>query len=161
MDAATTLSCDSRTAGFSCAATFVRQQLGQVLNHKLSSLSLGRAIQMAHAQLQQVFEECSSPAWDGYGAEPVTFEAYINARRVLDALPPDIAMPTFGAEPDGHLTMEWYRTKSHLLSLSVSPEGDLYYAALLAGGRRRSGKEPFLGDLPADLLRIIRQLNRT
>jgi hypothetical protein len=67
-------------------------------------------------------------------------------------------MPTVGAEADGHLALDWYASPSRVVSVSISPEGDVHYAALLGGAGRRSGTEAFLGDVPSDLLELIRRI---
>jgi hypothetical protein len=100
-------------------------------------------------------ESCAKPGWDGYGAEPVAQEAYRHTHRVLESLPASLPMPSVGAEPDGHLTLEWYRSPSRVLSLSIGPEGELNYAALLGHNSRRTGTEVFGSELPHDLLELI------
>jgi hypothetical protein len=51
-------------------------------------------------------EACEKPGWDGYSAEPVAVDAYRSAYRLVEQLPAGIPMPSVGAEPDGHLTLE-------------------------------------------------------
>ena len=65
-----------------------------------------------------------------------------------------MAAPSVGAEPDGQITFEWYQSQRRILSVSVSQEGDLHYAALL-GYSRRYGTEPFFGEIPADILKLV------
>jgi hypothetical protein len=62
-----------------------------------------------------------------------------------------------GAEPDGHITLEWYRGPRWTLSVSVSPDGMLYYAALFGSSEVR-GAEPFFGDVPDIILSLIRRV---
>ena len=92
-------------------------------------------------ELSLVAEKCDAANWDGYGAAPVAKQTYLHARSFLDALPVGTPVPTVGAEPDGHLTFEWYRSSRRLLSVSVSPEGELQYAALI-GPAKAYGTEP-------------------
>ena len=103
-------------------------------------------------------EACEKPGWDGYGAEPVTLDAYRVAYRLVEHLPADIPMPSVGAEPDGHLTLEWYQSPSRVLSVSVGPAGELNYAALLGETSRRTGSEVFQNRVPGDLLQLIHQV---
>jgi hypothetical protein len=67
-------------------------------------------------------------------------------------------MPSVGAEPDGHLTLEWYQSPKRVLSVSVGPAGELNYAALLGETSRRTGTEIFQNRVPADLLQLIHQV---
>ena len=86
-----------------------------------------------------------------------SFALGLRARGVFEALPLGTPPPTVGAETDGHLTLEWYRSTNRVLSVSVSPEGLIYYAALL-GTSKRSGTEPFRGEIPEDIMRITHRL---
>ena len=109
------------------------------------------------AELSLVAEECDAPNWDGYGAAPVAKQTYAHARSFLDALPIGTPVPTVGAEPDGHLTFEWYESPRRLLSVSVSPEGELHYAALI-GPAKAYGTEPFAREAPQAILDLIRRV---
>ena len=105
----------------------------------------------------KVLEECRVPNWDAQGAAPVTEDAYRVACRFLESLPLGIRAPSIGAEPDGHLTLEWHRSPRRTLSVSASPEGDLHYAALL-GSSKAYGTEPFLGYPPKPILDLIHRV---
>ena len=82
-------------------------------------------------ELLKTFEECREPDWDGYGAQPVLDTTCQLAQKFLEMLPPGTLAPSIGAEPDGHLTAEWHRSSRWNLSVSITPNGDLHYAALL------------------------------
>ena len=66
--------------------------------------------------------------------------------------------PTIGVEPDGHITFEWYRDPGRVLSVSIGPDGDLHYAALLGGVSRVNGTEPFFRDVPKEIGEAVRRL---
>ncbi len=108
--------------------------------------------------LLQTYQQCRIPDWDGHDARPVTAETLLMARRVLDVLPPGLPQPAFGAEPDGELTMEWYRSPRRLLSVSIRDDGDLNYAALI-GTERVFGQVSFCGALPDTLATLIRKVH--
>ncbi|MBI3477365.1 MAG: hypothetical protein HY010_16655 [Acidobacteria bacterium] len=118
-----------------------------------NSLGLGAA----EMELSVVAEECGSPNWDGYGAAPVVNEAIVEAHRFLGALPLGVPAPSAGAEPDGNVTFEWYRSARRTLSVSVTTEGDLHYAALI-GPSRAYGTEPFFGEIPRVIMELIRRV---
>ena len=107
--------------------------------------------------LYKTVEQCSSANWDGYGATPVTRETFMQVCNFMEALPLGTTAPSVGAEPDGNLTLEWYRSPSRILSVSISPEGELNYAALL-GHRKTYGTEPFCVEVHSIILDIIRQV---
>ncbi|HLE63593.1 MAG TPA: hypothetical protein VI750_10650 [Pyrinomonadaceae bacterium] len=108
-------------------------------------------------ELSQVFEQCRDPNWDGYGAQPVSEETYRLARQFLAALPLSPPLPSIGAEPDGQIIVEWHRSPQRTLSVSISSDGELHFAALL-GSAKTYGTEPFTGAVPkivADLIHRV------
>ena len=143
--------------GSSATAQFVEDQLEDGRRHLGSSFSLGLRAKGVFEAIASVYEECQKPNWDGYGALGVEYNTYRFAHGFLESLPPGTPPPTPGVEADGHLTLEWYRDKHRLLSISISPDGMIYYASLM-GYSRRSGTEPFLGTVPEEIMRIIYRL---
>jgi hypothetical protein len=105
-------------------------------------------------ELDQLSEEAREHGWDGHGAFPISTGSCAWARRLLEGLPPEIPNPTVSADPDGHVSLEWYRSPRHLLSVSVSPEGELHFAALF-GKSRLHGVEPLEGALPKLITQLI------
>jgi hypothetical protein len=103
------------------------------------------------------YEECRIENWDGYGAQPVIKETFLIAEQLLKSFPLGTRSPSIGAEPDGQLTLEWYQSPRRTLSLSVSPEGTLHYAALL-GSSRAYGSEPFAGKVPESIMTLIKRV---
>ena len=108
-------------------------------------------------ELLKTFEECCEPNWDGYGAQAVREETYHLAHQFLAALPLSTPLPSIGAEPDGQITVEWYRSPQWTMSVSISPDGDLHYAALL-GAERICGTETFRAKMPRVLSDLIARI---
>jgi hypothetical protein len=104
-----------------------------------------------------MYEQCREQNWDGYGAASVEDETYRQAYRFIESLPWGMPVPTVGAEPDGHVTLEWHRSPRRTLSVSISPDGDLHYAALL-GISKAYGSEPFFDEAPAAILNLIQRV---
>jgi hypothetical protein len=142
------------TRGASGAARYVAEEFAKGRDQLQNSYSLGLTSKGVFDDLCTIAEECSSADWDGYGAEPVVQDTYQWAYRFLEALPLGIPAPTIGAEPDGDITVEWYRAPHRTLSVSITPEGDLHYAALI-GVSKAYGTEPFFGDIPALILDLL------
>jgi hypothetical protein len=143
--------------GMSSVADFVCQQHQDQRRHLGKSLSLGGDRSQIFQRLAELTEECSQPGWDGGDTPAISQDAYFNAYRVLESLPLGLPAPDIGAEPDGHLTLEWHRSPRRTLSVSVSPDGELHYAGLL-GARKVYGTEPFFGELPAPILDLAEQI---
>lgn len=147
-----------QTFGNSADADYVVEQVEQGLAQLRKSNSFGAGITAASQELHSLADECSSMGWDGYVAAPIEQETIRQAERFLDALPLGIEAPSVGAEPDGQITFEWYQAPRRILSVSVSPAGDLHYAALL-GYKEGYGTEHFFGEIPSDILRLIGRIN--
>lgn len=142
------------TYGASEAARYVASQIGAG-RERLHQSSLGLRQKGVFEDLGRIVDECGQPNWDGYGATPVANETYQLACRFLEALPLGTPAPTVGAEPDGHLTLEWHRSPRRTLSVSISPKAELHFAALLPGPSRDYGTRPFIGGVPARILELI------
>lgn len=142
--------------GDSPAAKYVADQLSesQRLLHKSAAGGMGRVIR---EELAEVWDECRVPDWDGYSAFPVSWDAYHNAKRFLLALPLGVPIPSVGAEPAGNVTLEWHHSRRRTLSISVSPNNELCYAALLGPGRV-CGTEFFFGEVPKTILELIERV---
>lgn len=123
------------------------------------SISVGRGMLGVQRAICETSAECSRPEWDGGSAQAVTAESLGLAQRFLDTLPLGTVAPSVGVEPDGQLTLEWHAGPHWTLSISVDPKGDLLYAALL-GSRWVCGTEPFFGEVPRCLLRLIHEVSR-
>jgi hypothetical protein len=119
---------------------------------------------VSHANLAQeldsLIKECSAPDWDGYGAYPVSPSTHTIASRFLKVLPPQFPRPSLGAESDGSISLEWYRSPHQTLSVSIGPDGNLHYAAFL-GPRKQYGTEPFSATLPSVIKQLITQIDST
>ena len=107
-------------------------------------------------ELAVIAEECRSPDWDGHGAVPVSPDTLTHAQRFVNRLPSGLLDASAGVEPDGHLTLEWCRDPHWTLSVSVSPESNLYYAALFGTSDVR-GREVFQDGVPDLILNLIRR----
>ncbi|MCA6511112.1 MAG: hypothetical protein IM565_14165 [Pseudanabaena sp. M109S1SP2A07QC] len=119
------------------------------------SVVLGK--QSAYNELYAFWKECQLPDWDGYNALAVQENTLFNAYWFIESLPLGYPLPSVGAEPDGYLTLEWYSNPRWILSVSISPEGMLYYVALF-GARSERGSDHFCGEIPQPILELIREV---
>lgn len=142
------------SSGASETAGFVAEQIQKWRRQLQDSYALGQQAKGSLTELYQVFDECRQANWDGYGAAPVSARAFQLASEFLEALPLGTSAPSIGAEPDGHLTLEWHRSPRRTLSVSVSPDGELHYAALI-GTSKHYGTEPFYGEVPKTIAELI------
>jgi len=139
------------------AADYVEMQRENSYKLLQESNVLGFAAKGTFQQLFEVFKECSSEGWDGEQAKPISVEVLQDAIKFLYSFPLGIDAPEVGAEPDGAITLEWYRSPNRLISMSINPDGWVYWAALIGTSRRHGADYAMMG-ISDDLLRIILQV---
>jgi hypothetical protein len=145
------------TDGASDTARYVASQVEAGRRQLQDSYAFGMRAKGVFGELFQTLEECREPNWDGYGAQPVSETTYQLTQKFLEALPLGTPAPSIGAEPDGHLTVEWYRSPQRTLSVSISANGDLHYAALV-GSAKAYGTEPFFGESPKAIVDLVHRV---
>ena len=91
------------------------------------------------------------------GAQSVREETYDLAHQFLAALPLSTLLSSIGAEPDGQITVEWYRSPQRTRSVSISPDEEFHYAALL-GPERICGTETFRARMSQVLSDLIARI---
>ena len=151
---------DTSSGGASETAGFIAGQIDKSHQQLQGSYILGQLAKGSFDELFQVFDECRHANWDGYNAVPVSARTFQLTHEFLEALPLGMSAPAVGAEPDGHLTLEWYRSPRRMLSVSISPEGDLHYAALI-GPSKYYGTEPFFGEVTQTIVDMISRISVT
>lgn len=144
------------TSGFSETAEYVAK-MRKECRATLDLRNFENDLAQARSELCRLAEECSKANWDGFGADPVRHDTYLYAYRLLENLPLGIKAPTVGADPDGELTLEWHFAPRRTLSVSVSEDGLLHYAALI-GPNKTYGTEAFLGELPQIIATLIQRI---
>jgi hypothetical protein len=145
------------TLGISESALFTRQSLLEPYYRLLDTEAYSSVLKSALPSLDEIRRMTLQPGWDGYSAMPVSEEAYSYAYSFLETLSSNIPAPSVSAEPDGHITLEWYKSPRRILSVSISPDGELHYAALL-GPNRSYGTEVYLGVTPGAILNLLRRI---
>jgi hypothetical protein len=108
-------------------------------------------------ELCELAEECAEEGWDGENAKPVTKAVFDEGFRFLKSLPLGTAVPSVSAEPDGHITFEWYHSTSRILSVSIDSDGFLHYAAII-GPKKAYGSEPLVTGTPKAIVDLIGQV---
>jgi hypothetical protein len=141
--------------GNSATALFLDSTRQEKEQHFRESAAFSK--QPAHNELVDVWNECKIANWDGYNAFAVQVQTFRNTYFLIEALPLGVSLPSVGVEPDGHLTLEWYRHPRWTLSISISPEGILYYASLFGDSVER-GSEVFSGKVPQAILDLIQRV---
>ena len=122
-----------------------------------SSQTIDIGKQPVYDELIQTWQECNKPNWDGDGALPINEETLTHTRRLIDALPVSYELPSIGVEPDGEITLEWYRSSKWVFSVSVGPGSILTYAALFDDSNHR-GAMRFSDTVPEIMMTLIQKV---
>lgn len=141
----------SFTPGFSDTAEFSTLQLA----HASRSATSHR--EELNDSLIDLYLETKQENWAGYPSASLSTSCLRMVSDILQALPADIENPNLGADPDGQVTLEWYRNPARLVSVSVDPQGYLHYAALM-GSKKAYGTEPYFDEFPQSISELIRLL---
>lgn len=109
-------------------------------------------------KLSSFFNEYRYRNWDGYKAEALKKEAYIEAQSVLKMIPDSIPEPEFVPEPSGDIALEWYSDRDHIFVLGLSGEGEISYAGKCGRENRVYGTEQIEEKLPDALIEYINRI---
>ncbi len=140
--------------GVSDVAEYLARERAEDDQRLRAAPSLGSG-QLLIGELLEVWQEAQSPGWDGYDALPVARETLENMRDFLEALPPGFPPPSLAADAQGCLSAEWRRSPRRVVSVSVTAERMLYYAALLGPGTQY-GSLPLFREIPATITTLVR-----
>ena len=114
----------------------------------------------AYEELESISEDCSSPEWDGYSAEPISNIAIERTKKFLDLIPDNIPVPEIVPQANGGLSLEWYRSPDSLFDISVEKEGPLIFAGKLSPSSRLHGETSLESNFPAELEYFLNLLYR-
>ncbi len=121
------------------------------------AMTLGHLFDELRNTLTKLYGECSQADWDGYGAHAITENAYVEAQRLIDALPSWLPTPEIVAEPSGEIGFEWYKEKGQVFALSVGGRHRITYAGIFTGGKEH-GSVYFQETMPLVILQHLRKL---
>jgi hypothetical protein len=146
------------TIGFGADFERLRKFYHQIVREVKKSATLGRQDETLHS-LAELFEECSVEGWDGYNALPISEEAYLEARKIIQSFPITslIPMPELTPEPTGEIALEWRKGSRYILVASVKGRSEITYAGLF-GLNKTHGTEYFNDTLPPVLLDNLKRL---
>lgn len=123
--------------------------------HLQESRSVG--IQEVLDDLLALAQEAGTADWNGYGAEPLRKASLQNAESLLRSFGLGAAHPCLGASNAGWVTMQWARSATWTLSLMITDDGLIHWAALL-GSSRSSGTMPLNAAAVQELLKTINRV---
>jgi len=130
----------------------------EIREHLLTSHTVRDARESLLEELDSLCLEASRVGWDGYGAEPVSADAYDFAKMFIKALPTTAPLPELNADPDGEVSLDWSFGERRALTVSVGPTGRCTFAWML-GRRSNRGTDWIDDEIPATIAFALRQLD--
>ena len=113
------------------------------------------------SELKKIYWEYSEKNWDGYGALPISQEAYHEAVRFLEVLPLSwLPIPNVGPEPEGDIGFEWTFGKNRIFIVSINGTNIITYTGLLGTGNKTHGTEVFDGSIPQTIVNNISRVSQ-
>ena len=104
------------------------------------------------------YKDCAEYDWDGYGALPISIEAYNEAREFIDLIPSNILMPSHSnGDESGNVMLEWYVNASMLLSVQINGSRVIQYAGII-GTESFSGRVTFIDAIPKKIMEAIKDI---
>ena len=146
-------------SGASQSAQRLRDLREEIRSHLLTSVAVSQTTKSALCELNEVRVEAAEAGWDGHGAKPLAFDAYLHARRFLEALPTTAPSPEVSADPDGEVSLDWVFGPRRAISLSIGSNGRCSYA-WIRGKQRSHGTEWLDDEVPTNILGALAQLVR-
>ena len=147
----------STNRGWSPEAEIVSRLLEEALDHLSNTGTERQRLQNAVDALDEVYQECCEPNWDGYGAEAISEEAYQEAFKLLTLLPSSTPLPEIVPEPRGAIGLEWSTGKRFIFVASVRGENFITYAGIFAVNKTH-GREYFSDAIPPIIADNIRRV---
>lgn len=146
-----------QSSAVSRVAQTVRENASLVVERAETSIALFGPKSEAISELSRLASECSTPNWDGYGAEPLDSRALQLAQEIVRSLPEDLPMPSFSIEPDGCVSMDWTPSRTRTFTMSTGKTDRLPYAWLDGTDRGHAVAKFVNGQLPP---RIVQEIKR-
>lgn len=91
-------------------------------------------------RINQICRECSSPNWDGHGAEPIEDKSVQFVCEFLEMLPDDIPSAQLVPGINGDLAMVWFTKKNEEIFVKIDKAGTIKWETDTAGGEAKMGE---------------------
>jgi hypothetical protein len=148
----------SSSRAASSTAHYITDEIRRINEYFLQSYTFGYKLHNVLDGLDALQQECAVQGWDGYSAVSISSAIFELAKSIISVFPSHMPFPEISAEPDGNISFEWYRSPFRVLSVSVTPDSDMHYAALIGCSTKAYGTEPFKGSFPEAILQIVQRI---
>jgi hypothetical protein len=109
------------------------------------------------SEILAMVAEHGYPDWNGEGACAVSTPAADRTVAFIRALPDNVPAPEIAPEPDGSISLDWIRSRNHVLSVSVGVSESLAYAWVFGDDSGHAGVRFDGESTPQEILDRIAQ----
>lgn len=147
------------SAGYSKESGIVFDFLKSIREHFLIPTTRNRVLQIWNEAFREITENSLVENWDGYGASPVSNQTLKEAFKFISLLPSSLPVPEeISADPDGEISMEWYKDTRHIFTISISANNTISYAGVFGPYSKVHGTEYFDFKIPELVLENIKKI---
>lgn len=140
--------------GHSHESAYIAKQLHCLRSPLKDSRAIG--VQALLDDLYLLADDCREEDWNGFGASPLSLRSLGNAEKFIRCLGMDSRDASLGANAKGWVTLQWGPSAKWTLSIVITNDGWLHWAALF-GSVREHGTTPFMGAIPKNIAKLIQR----
>jgi len=118
----------------------------------------GRVYHITRERIRVALAEAADSNWDGYGSRAANRMAVEHAMRFLWHIPAGLPEPGVGIDPDGEISLEWYKSPYRRFSVSVGRDGRLSFAGLFGRSSIHGTEAYFVDELPVEIRSGLRRI---
>lgn len=149
--------------GFANTRTAFAGSVGKELQQRQREIQVSYPARERFAQeLANLEDPTVTSSWYDGDASPARAEAIAAAMRFLLKLPTALLSDLeISPDRDGSVSFDWYVSPERQLSISLSADGMLHYAAILGPIERTNGRLLFDDSLPEEITRLLARIARS
>ena len=147
--------------GFRSAGTGYAGSASRDIQHRQRLFQLHYPARERLAQeLTSFLDPQVATSWLGASSKGADFPAVQAGLRFLALLPPTyLANIELAPEIDGAIGLDWYLNPEKQLSITLSANGELHYAAIVGPIERASGRLLFDDSIPEEIARLLGRIS--
>jgi hypothetical protein len=137
--------------GTSKDADLLADKFQSILRGLVSSATGNQRFADPFHTIEEIFERCRAPNWDGEGASPISQVAVAEAQLLLLTLPIKFPLPEIFPETTGAIALEWYQAPGRRYVATFSGNQTVEFAGLFGTGNEIYGELRFPMGIPKQM----------
>jgi hypothetical protein len=146
--------------GTSEDADLIADKFFAIFRGSISSATGNQRLAEPFHRLEEIFERCKMPNWDGEGASPISQVAVAQTQLLLLTLPLKFPLPEIFPETTGAIALEWFQAPGYRYVATVSGNQTVEFAGLFGAGNEIYGELRFPMGIPRQMQDHLAELYR-